>query len=63
MRQRPEGPNGELTAEQRRRAAYYAINTMAATLGDDDEKTQNLLDKMKLGFRTVKANVKDEKPE
>lgn len=54
MQQKPEGPDGKYTAEQRRRAAYYALNTMAAGLGDDDEKTQNLLDKMRRGFSTPK---------
>jgi hypothetical protein len=61
MRQRPEGPEGEITAEQRRRAAYYALNTMAATLGEDDEKVQNLLDKMKLGFSSPKPDMNKDK--
>lgn len=61
MRQRPEGPEGEITAEQRRRAAYYALNTMAVTLGEDDEKVQNLLDKMKLGFSSPKPDVNKDK--
>jgi hypothetical protein len=61
MKQKPEGQDGEITAEQRRRATYYALNTMAATLGEDDEKVQNLLDKMKLGFSSPKSNVNKDK--
>lgn len=57
MRQKPEGPNGELTAEQRRRAAYYALNSMAAALGEDDEKVVNLLDKMKRGFSSPQPKL------
>lgn len=63
MRQTPEGPDGELTAEQRRRAAYYALNTMAISLGEDEEKVSDLLDKMRLGFRTIRPKTSDSEPE
>jgi hypothetical protein len=63
MKQKPEGQDGEITAEQRRRAAYYALNTMAVSLGEDDEKVSNLLDKMRLGFRTTPAKKTNTEPE
>ena len=63
MKQKPEGQDGEITAEQRRRAAYYALTTIAVSLGEDDEKVSNLLDKMRLGFRTTPAKKTDTEPE
>ena len=63
MKQKPEGQDVEITAEQRRRAAYYALNTMAVSLGEDDEKVSNLLDKMRLGFRTTPAKKTNTEPE
>lgn len=51
MQQIPEGEDGRLTNEQRRRAVHYAFDLIAG-FADDSSDNKKLADLMKRGFKS-----------
>ncbi len=42
MQQRPDGPNGEYTDEQKKRSILYSFSLMSSSVGNPDEDKEIL---------------------